>query len=133
MCYRQNWGQREPVQALNLIDIAWIDHPAVRRAWHEFYNTVRSDSAYSLSEQQDAYKRMLERMAEDLGFAGDFRADDYARVFYSNAVHWEEQARLRHHLQTLFPDGAGPKALGEQAPISVEVPSHVPKAESGLA
>jgi len=103
MGYRERWGQREAVQALNLIDIVWINTPQVRRAWHDFYRATQAQSGYGPSQQRDAYQRLLERMAEDLGFAGEFRSDDYARVFYSNAVHWEDEARMRQNYQMAFP------------------------------
>ena len=94
---RQFLGEIESVKALNLIDTVFHNVPQVRDAWANLFaalNDLRNFPPTGptpiIDERRTA---LLASMAQDLGLIGDFRPDDFARVYLPQTVVSEMQIR----------------------------------------
>lgn len=91
---RADISQRECVIALNLIDVAFYDAPAVREAWAELYETFDLKNQVPVHVQNERLRKMLRAMASDLGLGENLRLDDFARTYYPNSLAREAQVRM---------------------------------------
>lgn len=101
MAHRMNYGQKEPSQALNLIDVLWRDNKKVRDAWSDFYRTLPDDSGYTYVQKNEKLRRLLEEMAADLDLAGSFTPDDFARAYLSKTQGAQEDAMYLMNMEAI--------------------------------
>lgn len=90
MAHRKNYGQKEAMQALNLVDLVWHKSKDVRDAWAEFHASIQEGSGFSASQIADKYRRLLSAIAADLGLGSSLSSADFDRIYYSNIVGWRE-------------------------------------------
>jgi len=101
----------ECVRAFNIIDIAFYDCRPVREAWSELYSAYSAKQALPDHVAQERLRRLLEAMARELNLSDHLRLDDFARVYYPNAL--AEQRILEHSQRR-----AALRALLDQAPAA---------------
>lgn len=92
MTHRKSFGQPLAAQHLNAIDVLWRGNRVVKDRWAELHESLKSENAFTVTQQEERLRRLLQEMAVDLKLGDGFTADDYARVYYSNALGWQEQA-----------------------------------------
>jgi hypothetical protein len=110
---RSAWYLPETVNALNLIDIAFIDNKIVRDAWAEFYISLDESKKIPDHEKQTRFRNMLKLMAEDLRLADTLRLDDFERVYMPAAILEERNLHFlqrRASLQQLTGQSVSPSA-----------------------
>jgi hypothetical protein len=106
MQYRRYLYFEESVKALNMIDVVFHDNKEVRDAWKDLYSAY-GDERLNTNEggriKEDLVYNLLRAMANDLGFASDFNADDIRRIYYPmilanhhDLLYFEQDERLRH-------------------------------------
>lgn len=91
MAHRLNYGQREPMQALNLIDLVWHNNKTICNAWSEFHASVQESSGHSGAQRDEKLRLLLLEMAKDLGLGDSYSSAGFTRVYYSNGVGRREQ------------------------------------------
>ncbi len=89
---RADIAQRDCVIALNLIDVAFFDVPHVREAWAELHESFSPIKQVPTHIQDERLRKLLRAMAQDLGLADNLRLDDFARIYYPNALADETRA-----------------------------------------
>jgi hypothetical protein len=120
---RGDISQRECVIALNLIDIAFYDSVAVREAWAELHQSLAGGVPEHVRDER--LRKLLRAMAADLGLADNLRLDDFARVYYPNALAEEAHVRIMERKEAIrrLGQAAAPAANSttpapNQAPVS---------------
>jgi len=58
----------EWVNALNVIDVVFADHPNVVSLWHEYYNLLHADMEKTQQQREHKYLEMLSAMANVVGY-----------------------------------------------------------------
>jgi hypothetical protein len=101
MQYRDRWGWREPSNMLNLIDVVFARNKMVRAIWHDFYRMMDRNSGYSFAQKQDKFRDLLNAIASDIGLSTQLDNNDYTRIYYSDLVSAEDEARYAQSRATL--------------------------------
>lgn len=86
------------VQALNAIDIVFLDDKSVRDAWSELYITL-GQQPLDNNKVMDKLRELLKLMAISLGLSESLRTDDFSRVYYPTALADEHQVRTMQREQ----------------------------------
>jgi len=86
-----NW-----VQALNLIDVVFANHPKVVKLWHEHYDYLHEETK-DYTKREHKYLELLSAMAKVLGYSNLQQTD--IDKFYTPIAHGD-QATLNHKVQT---------------------------------
>jgi hypothetical protein len=74
------------VRALNSIDVAFSTSDSVREAWAELYQVLHTQPSHSDHDRNEKLRALLRAMAIDLGIADKLKADDFARIYFPNAL-----------------------------------------------
>jgi hypothetical protein len=86
------------VNALNVIDVVFADHPQVVQLWHEYYaSLVNPPANQNFQQREHTYLLMLSSMARSLGYRRLEQTD--IDKFYSPQVH-ADQLALNYKCQT---------------------------------
>jgi len=85
------WSE-DTVRAINSIDVAFNDVPTVREAWAELYQALSSNEI-AVHVREERLRKLLKEMSLSLGLADTLRLDDFARVYFPNAVQEDRQLR----------------------------------------
>lgn len=84
----------DSVRSLNSIDIAFSSDNKVRESWSELYQVLNnSDTAKDSHVVDEKLRKLLKAMAENLGLADNLRLDDFARIYFPNALADERKVR----------------------------------------
>lgn len=83
----------DAVRALNSIDVAYADNGSVRESWSELYQALTGDPLAPAHVIDERIRNLLRQMASDLGISDSLRLDDFARVYYPNALADERRVR----------------------------------------
>jgi len=97
MSKRYEISAQESVDALNVIDVVFYSSKEVREAWNEFNEaTTLPDSPTKLQEIGDKHLKLLEVMADDIGYK-KIRWDDIKHYYFPVALSnkMNEEAVLR--------------------------------------
>lgn len=87
----------EWVNALNVIDVVFVEHPQVVQLWHEYYVELANPPANQNYQQREhTYLLMLSAMARSLGYRRLEQTD--IDKFYSPQAH-ADQMRLNWQCQ----------------------------------
>lgn len=71
MSKRYEITAEEGVEAMNMIDVVFYKSEKVRSVWKEFYELINSpENAMKAQAIKDKHLRLLEVMAEDIGYKG---------------------------------------------------------------
>jgi hypothetical protein len=114
----------QPVQALNLIDVLYHDVRPVRDAWQELFvafNDLRLSTPEGGRIRTDKIHKLLKAMADHLGYASEFSAADFERVyhpellerFYANQI-----AQTNQSYEQTFPKQTPPATTPPRAASS---------------
>lgn len=88
------------VNALNVIDVVFAEHPQVVQLWHEYYaGLVNPPANQNFQQREHTYLLMLSAMARSLGYRRLEQTD--IDKFYSPQVHADQMA-LNYKCQTEF-------------------------------
>ena len=88
----------EWVNALNVIDVVFAEHPQVVQLWHEYYSSLVNPPANENYQQREhTYLLMLSAMARALGYRRLEQTD--IDKFYAPKVHGDQLA-LNYKCQT---------------------------------
>lgn len=88
----------EWVNALNVIDVVFAEHPQVVQLWHEYYGGLANPPANENYQQREhTYLLMLSAMARSLGYRRLEQTD--IDKFYSPQAH-ADQLALNHKCET---------------------------------
>lgn len=74
------WAAWESVNALNLIDMVFSDNKAIREQWKLLLSKLRNE--ISSQEQQREQCKLLELMANDLGYKGKITWENIQNPYY---------------------------------------------------
>jgi hypothetical protein len=94
----------DAVRALNSIDIAYADNGSVREAWSELFQALTGNPMAPGHVIDERIRNLLRQMAADLGISDTLRLDDFARVYYPNALADERRVKelqRKSHLEQL--------------------------------
>lgn len=94
MSHRKNYGQAMAAQHLNVIDAVWAGNRSIKNAWASLFESLANGNAFTATQIEERFRKLLVEIANDLGISDNFSADDFARVYYSNAMSWQEQAAM---------------------------------------
>jgi hypothetical protein len=83
----------DAVRALNSIDIAYADNGSVRESWSELYQALTGNPLAPAHVIDERIRNLLRQMAADLGISDTLRLDDFARVYYPNALADERRVK----------------------------------------
>jgi hypothetical protein len=83
MAYRKSYWLGEPVNAFNLIDVAFNDCRDVRSAWSELHLAFKNEIPEHVREER--LRKLLGAMSKDLGLSDELRTDDFGRVYLPEA------------------------------------------------
>lgn len=83
----------EAVKALNSIDIVFHDSREVREAWSSLFATFLPNNRLPPHVQSERLVHLLRTMAAEIGLSESLRVDDFSRIYYPNALAWEEELR----------------------------------------
>jgi hypothetical protein len=83
----------DAVRALNSIDIVFSDSSEVREAWSELYQVLTGQTEAPAHVIDERIRKLLRQMAIDLGLSDSLRLDDFARVYFPNAL--ADESKLR--------------------------------------
>ena len=84
----------DAVRSLNSIDIAFSSDSKVRESWSELYQVLNnSETATNNHLIDEKLRKLLKSMSENLGLADNLRLDDFARVYFPNALADERKVR----------------------------------------
>jgi hypothetical protein len=83
----------DAVRALNSIDIAYADNGSVREAWSELFQALTGNPMAPDHVIDERIRNLLRQMAADLGISDTLRLDDFARVYYPNALADERRVK----------------------------------------
>lgn len=123
MAHRENYGQPQSMQALNVIDVLWRKNRTVKDAWSEMYRSLKEDG-FTLRQKEERFGNLLSAIANDLGLQGDITNDEFKRYYYSTAAGMRENAEFFHHQATVQ---AAQEAMRQQRP-----PEGAPVGEGAL-
>jgi hypothetical protein len=92
MAHRLNFTHPDAIAAMNLIDVVWVDTPAVREKWDAFHRTLDN---YRFTRQQidHQYFELLRAIAHDLGLSTKLKNVDFGRAYYAEAPRTETSRR----------------------------------------
>jgi|SRR6266481_8356960 len=98
MQHRSFMGELDCANALNIIDAAFFDVQSVRDAWAGLYAALNDKRNFPeagptpiIDEKRTA---LLSAIAADLGLSGNFRPDDFARIYWPTAL--SDDHNIRH-------------------------------------
>lgn len=97
---RAEIASEQTVQALNSIDIAFSDSPLVREAWAELYQALNI-SPMPGHMVDERIRKLLREMAKDLGIADTLRLDDFARIYFPQALAQDREMRVLQREEAL--------------------------------
>lgn len=101
---RANLTSVDAVNALNLIDIAFIDVRKVREAWADLYAGFEPTARRGEDVQAEKVKALLREMADDIGLSDNLRSDDFNRIYYPTAIaeaHRLQSQQIKRGLEAL--------------------------------
>lgn len=103
----------QSLNAVNLIDIIFVDSKKVREQWHIYFDRckIENPSEVQLKDISDARNKLIEEIANDLGYKDKITWDQIQNVYYPNGIHacivnqnkyQEEQLKLINYLNRQF-------------------------------
>ncbi len=105
MTYRYGWSQ-EGVLALNSIPIVFANDKTVREKWKEYYKMlcIQAPDQMELKQRADALYKLLESMAETLGYNKTIAWDDIQNPYIpvGMASSFENNVIIQNSMATLL-------------------------------
>lgn len=115
----------EAVRVLNLIDVVYNDSAEVREAWADLFMALDPARKIPPHEQATLLRCLLIAMAKNIGLSDGLKVNDFARIYYPDAIAQEAELRrlqMEAGLRSLRgqssspPGQGGPPSLGPQFP-----------------
>lgn len=110
MTYRGVMISQEAVNALNLIDVAFVDAPEVREAYQQFWNSTAEQTAWELKVER--YNAIIERIVRHLGTSDLIKTSDIQRTYHPDLhakLNQVQMAELDLRWAELFNEDGSPK------------------------
>lgn len=82
--YRAQILHYDVFNALNLIDLAFIDAVEVRRAWHQFHDAIENPSSFELKRER--FAKIIEAIIRYLNLSDKITPQDVSRAYFPDFV-----------------------------------------------
>ena len=93
MQYRAAIISSDAVNALNLIDVVYLDAPEVRQAWADF-SIATNQQPHSPAAIVERYNQIIERMVRHLGLNSSITIADIRNHYYPTGLGQRDEAAM---------------------------------------